>query len=456
MKNKLKNLLGKRYGLPTAICMVIGTIIGSGVFFKAERVLSSTHGDLKLGILAWLVGAFIMLVSAYTFSLMAEKYSFVNGAVDYAENFVGPRYAYMFGWFMTAIFTPALSSVLAWVSARYLCTILGYSITGGECLAISGLFLVCSFVLNTLSPKISAKFQISTTVIKLVPILLMGIVGIFAGLKSGMLNQNFNYIEVEAKGKELSNFLTAIVATAFAYEGWIFCTSINSELRNPKRDLPLALVAGTMVVAIMYTLYYLGLSGVVENKVLMSSGENGTILAFTTIFGKFAGIALMVFVVISCLGTLNGLMLSGVRGAYSLAARKQGIRPDIFGNVDKVTYMPTNSCVVGLLISEFWLFYFYGANLTDWFAPFRFDSSEIAIVTIYAMYIPIYICFMKKSKDKNVFKHYIAPILSILGALFMVYASFYAHGMGVFYYLIIFAIIMFAGYIYGKKSKVFK
>ncbi len=77
--------LDKKYGLFTAISMVVGIVIGSGVFFKAEKILTATGGNLPLGILAWIIGGVIMISCAYTFSVLATKYERVNGIVDYAE-----------------------------------------------------------------------------------------------------------------------------------------------------------------------------------------------------------------------------------------------------------------------------------------------------------------------------------------------------------------------------------
>lgn len=79
------NKLEKKYGLFTAICMVVGIVIGSGVFFKAQTVLTKTNGNMPLGILAWLIGGVIMLCCVLTFANMAQKYEKVNGIVDYAE-----------------------------------------------------------------------------------------------------------------------------------------------------------------------------------------------------------------------------------------------------------------------------------------------------------------------------------------------------------------------------------
>ena len=109
--------LKERYGLFTAICMVVGIVIGSGVFFKAQDILNYTDGNILLGVLAWVIGGIVMIICAFNFANFATKYVKVNGIVDYAEAAVGPRYAYMTGWFLSTIFFPAMTSVLAWVSA---------------------------------------------------------------------------------------------------------------------------------------------------------------------------------------------------------------------------------------------------------------------------------------------------------------------------------------------------
>ncbi len=444
--------LNKRYGLFTAIAMVVGIVIGSGVFFKAEKILTATGGNLPLGILAWIIGGFIMISCAYTFSLMATKYERVNGIVDYAEAAMGKKYGYYVGWFMALIYYPTLTSVLAWVSARYTAVLFGWDITGGECMTISGFFLVASYALNALSPVLAGKFQVTTTVVKLIPLLLMAVVGTVFGLNNGMIVQNFTTSVTEVD--PLIAVFTAVVATSFAYEGWIIATSINAELKDSKRNLPLALMAGTFMVMVVYILYYVGLAGAVTNQTLMEGGQEGAKLAFETVFSSLGGTLIFVFVIISCLGTLNGLMLGCTRGIYSISARNQGPNPLMFKQIDNATNMPTNSAVLGLLLSAFWLVYFYGANLTTpWFGFFCFDPSELPIVTIYALYIPIFVVFMKKESDFPAFKRFVMPSLAIFGSLFMMFAACFSHGMAVVAYLAIFGVVMLGGVFFSRERE---
>lgn len=455
------NELKKKYGLPTAIAMVVGIVIGSGVFFKAEAILNTTGGDMGMGVLAWIIGGLIMIACSCAFAIMATKYEYVNGIVDYADVTVSKKYGYYIGWFMATIYTPTLTGVLAWVSARYLCVLLNWSIVGPECLSISFFFLVANYALNALSPKLGGKFQVSTTVIKLVPLVLMAIVGTIAGLVNGMTAQNFASAAVTSvSGNPL---FAAIVATAFAYEGWIIATSINAELKDAKKNLPKALLIGAAIIMVIYVFYYIGIAGAVDKNVMMESGQNGAKTAFSYIFSNVGGTILFVFIIISCLGTLNGLMMGCTRNFYALAVRNVGPSPKVFKQVDPQTNMPTNSSIMGVLLAAFWLLYFYGANLVEvpWFGRFSFDTSELPIVTIYASYVPMLIMFMVKEKDMSALKRFVVPALALAGSLFMVIAALWAHGFNkdpnffktpIFYYLIVFAVVMFIGYFFSKPK----
>ena len=462
----MEEKLTRKYGLATAICMVVGTVIGSGVFFKAQNVLVATGGNMPLGILAWAITGLLMIICSLQFATMATKYEKCSGVVDYADATCGTTYGYYLAWFMVNIYYPAMTGVLAWVSARYFGVLFGWSLVSAEVLALSGFFLVMSYALNALSPKLAGKLQVSTTVIKLIPLGLMAIVGTIAGMVNGTLPQNFTTVVTEVTGGNASGLFAAIVATVFAYEGWIVATSINAELKNPKKNLPIALALGAVIVVAVYILYYIGVAGGATNAVLM---EEGATVAFTNIFGTVGGTILNVCIVISCLGTLNGLMVGSTRGMYAIASRKMGPKPEMFEQVDKSTNMTTNSAVWGLFVCAAWLLYFYGANLTSgWFGKFNFDSSELPIVTIYAMYIPMFIAWMKNEKGLGFVKRFLLPSAAIVACLFMVFAAVYAHGITpylaakeagtfsfpVLFYIIVYAVIMVIGAFVknGKKT----
>jgi APA family basic amino acid/polyamine antiporter len=293
----------------------------------------------------------------------------------------------------------------------------------------------------------------------------MIVVGTIVGLVNGNTTEAFvQSVKNMGDGNFMSVF-AGVAAAAFAYEGWIIATSVNAELKDSKKNLPIALVAGTILIMVVYILYFVGLTGGASTDVLM---DKGAPTAFKNIFGDIGGTILNVFIVVSCLGTLNGLMLASTRAPYAIAVRNHGPKPEMFAEVDKQTNMPSNSGVLGLLFCACWFFYFYAANLTTpvFGLLFSFDSSELPIITIYGMYIPIFVMFIAKEGKKDVFKNIVMPVFGIIACAFMMFVAVYAHGIKpyqaaaaegnfafpVLFYLIVYLGIMAIGLIMYKKN----
>ena len=462
----MENKLERKYGLFTAICMVVGIVIGSGVFFKAQDILQKTGGDVKLGIIAWLIGGAIMMACLLTFSFMGQKYERVNGVVDYAEATMGKRYGYLIGWYIAVMYFPAMTSVLAWLSARYTLEFVvsvnpnfpllipaaqGGCAVGPECLALA-LFYTCTvYAMNSIAPKLAGKFQTTTTVIKLIPLILMSVMGIIYGLANGMLTQNFTGAATVRQSSS-NPLLAGVCATAFAYEGWIIATSINAEIKDSKKNLPKALIIGGFIIIAAYLFYFIGVTGGASVRDLV---DKGATLAFTNIFGGVLGNILNLFIAISCLGTTNGLMMACTRSFYSLAVRGNGPAPAVIAEVDAQTNTPNNSAIVSLICTAAWFLYFYLSNLAGtWKGAFVFDSTELPIIAIYGMYVPMMIQWMRKEKDENILRRFIMPALTIIGCLFMIFACVLSHKITVVWYLIVFAVVMAIGLLlYKKKEK---
>jgi APA family basic amino acid/polyamine antiporter len=412
------NGLKEKFGLATAISMVVGIVIGSGVFFKADDVLIATNGNLPLAILAWLIGGSIMVVSAYTFSLAARRISKSNGIVDYVEAGYGEKAGFYVGYFMAYIYYPTLTGVLAWVSGLYTSILFGVEGYGLWYFAL--FYLLVIVLLNYLSPILSGKFQVSATVIKLIPLSLVAVVGLIVGFASGLTVENFT-TAAQTVGSSGGGLATAVLATAFAYEGWIVATSINSELRDAKKTLPKALVIGSLIVIVTYITYYVGLAGTLSNEVFAVEGDNAMNIAVNTLFGSFAGTALTVFVIISCLGTLNGLMLGTSRSVFSLAIRNKGFAPIYFSKTSEKSNAPTRSVVLSLIIMALWGLVWFG-NFEGWFNGFL-DTSELPIAFLYAIYLLVYVWIIRSFTDLNIWQRYVAPIASSVGSLYIVYAA---------------------------------
>jgi APA family basic amino acid/polyamine antiporter len=455
----------KKYGLLTAICMVVGVVIGSGVFFKVQNILEITEGNVITGVLALVIGGVIMIICATTFSLLATKYTKINGVVDYSHETVGKSYGNMMAWFLATIYYPAMTSVLVWVTARYTGVLFGWDITGANVMTLGVVYLVGILAVNAFAPILAGKLQVTTTAIKLIPLFLMGFVGLIYGLINNVSIFEVVDGEVVKTGKDsfqilIENFkastgfnfksmLKALVAAAFAYEGWMIATSISEELHNAKKNLPIALLFGTIIIMVVYVLYYLGVTGGATTDVLIHGGAQ---YAFLQIFGSFFGTLLNVFVVISCIGTLNGLMVATTRAFYTIGKRDASNRFDMFKTIDKDTNMPMNSVVIGLVLIGVWYVFFYGANLTEsWFGNFVFDSSELPIITMYGMYFPIFINMIRKErKELGIIKGIILPIAALISSGFMVFAAIYSHGISVAYYMIAFVVIMALGILLFK------
>ena len=453
------NTLQKKYGLITAICMVVGIVIGSGVFFKAQDVLIETNGNMLDGVIAWAIGGAIMVVLAATFAVMATKYERVGGLIDYAEATCGKTYAYFVGWFLSLIYYPAMTSVLAWVTARYtMVAVFGYAsaspeaLFSAECITLAAFYLVLIYFINAIAPKFAGKLQVSTTVIKLIPLIFIAIVGTIIGIANGTMTENLNFDSVAHDITGGNGLFAAICGTAFAYEGWIIATTINAEIKNAKRNLPIALIFGSLIIVIIYVLYYVGVLGLEGTDVLISQGTS----AAFKYFGPAISTIINFLIIVSCLGTLNGLMVASTRSMYTLAARGEGLSPKVFSQIDKETNMPHNSAAFGALICAIWFAYFIGGQFFGWFGNYAFDSSELPIITIYPIYVPIRIRFMIKEKELGAVKRFVLPSLSIVGVGIMVTASILRHGIANVWYLILFAIIMLGGagvYFYNKRKE---
>lgn len=460
----------KRYGLPTAISMVVGIVIGSGVFIKGGKVLSLTGGNMLQGIAVVGIVGLICIICSLVFAELGSRYEKVNGVVDYAEVALGPTYAYYVGWFMNFIYTPALTAMLSFFSAMMFLQLFGVSAidfangqVNATAVGLGAGFLMISYGINALSPKLAGKLQVGMTVIKLIPLLLMGIIGTIAGLVNGTTLDVLNYVNTPAYTPvDGSGFFKAIVGFAFAYEGWILATTINAELKNAKRYLPIALISGALVTALIYALYIFAMSSVGDVDTIISTwpfGEALPRIAFSGVFGNVIGTIVYVFITISCLGTLNGLTMASCRGMYAISARGLGPKPEFFGNIDPQNHFSIKSAIVGMMAGGFWYAWtvmmwmggpglFGAVHSCEWFA---WEPDEIGIICLYLMYIPMMIGLMVKAKELGPVKRFVLPILGVACCLFFCYAIWVGYGwkqcVG---FLIFFAVVMFIGYLFER------
>lgn len=409
----------KQYGIWTGIAMVVGIVIGSGVFLKAGGVLKLAGGNLKLSILAWFIGGLIMITSSFCFAVFATKVTKYNGVVDYVEVASNEKIGYSLAWMITSFYYPIVASIVALFAGSYFFKMIGLNIglTDWQNFLFAFGIITLVVIMNYLSPIIASRFQISATVVKLIPILLIAIGGLFASLIVGNDYGIINAFKNNAEGYEL-NFGEAVKKTAFAYEGWVCATAINAELKDSKKNLPKALVGGTIAILVFYIVYYVSLSAILGNEANIIQDEKAPIVAFQKMFGTIGGSIFTFFIMISCLGTVNGVTMGCCRGMYTISCRGQGIAPEKFSKIGKNKNISFLSCIYGYGCILLMLLVWYLAMHNVWIFGHLGSMDEIICAIIYAIYITMYIFIMKNFKELNVVKRFILPGLAIIGSLF--------------------------------------
>jgi basic amino acid/polyamine antiporter, APA family len=275
------------------------------------------------------------------------------------------------------------------------------------------------------------------------------VVGVCSGIATG---QTFSSFTVVAQSVSSGGGLAvATLATAFAYEGWIVATTINAELRDAKKTLPRALFFGSITVVIIYMLYYLGISGVLSNEEVIKAGNNAPVEVISMVFGRLGGILLTVFVIISCLGTLNGLIMGSSRGMYSIASRGLGPNAKFFSAINHSYNSTVNSAILGFVLSVFWLVVWYG-NFAGWFGAFM-DISELPIAFLYVIYLSLYLWVMRTFTDLGPLGRFVVPFLAGTGSLYIIWGAI--HKDMFFHFLILTLAIVAAGIPFMREKKNF-
>lgn len=436
--------LQKKYGLFTGIAMVVGIVIGSGVFLKAGKVLKFSGGNLLISLLAWLIGGLIMVTSGFCFAIFANKVKKYNGVVDYVELSSNKKIGYGLAWLITTLYYPTVASIVSVFASAYFIDLIGlsdvilgesigsiYQLLGSWQVYLLGFVFITLFsAINYFAPKIAGKFQVTATVVKLIPIFVIAVVGLFASLfvDGGGIGKAFT--EPATVDGVVLNFGEAVKTTAFAYEGWVCATIINAELKDSKKNLPRALVGGTIVIVLFYILYYIGVSASISfhdggsyyvgNDAAIISDANAPLIIFDNILGIVGKKIFTVFIMISCLGTTNGVIMACARGMYTMACRGLGPAPEKMSILNKKTNMPFLSCLIGYLCSVLLLVLWYLANTGVSVFKYLGNMDATVCALIYGTYIIMFVYMIKNFKELNVFQRYVMPIVAIIGCSFFI------------------------------------
>lgn len=403
-----------------------------GIFFKAEQIDRALGGNTVLGAVSWGIGGIVMLICLSVFACFFRDFGEESTLIGCAVKTVGKSYAYYVGVFMATVYYPAMCSVLSYLCSRYTLIFLGtYDSANIKCMFVSILFLFISFVISCSSASVSGKIQISTTFIKLIPLFVMIFFGLFHGGGS-ILSFTENGIEKTSD----PSLYGAVAASAFAYDGWISLVSIGGKIKNRRKNLPLALILGGIIVVTVYILYHMGLSATLKNIPAGSNSKESVRLAFDKVINGGGGV-LTGFVAISCFGALNALMLGCTNGMHSLAQSGRCPFKALFLRTNKKQTIPIVSYITGLLLSMLWLIIYFRTQLSDraFFSILAFDSSELPVVTAYVTYIPIFFMYMKECRKKNLYGRCVLSAAGLCACMFMAYSAIIAHRGEIFSYI---------------------
>lgn len=405
------------YGLFTAIAMIVGVVIGSGIFFKSDNILVATGGSISLGVLVFGLAAIAIIFGSLTISELASRTSQAGGVIAYAEESYNKSVACAFGWFQTFLYFPTLIAVVSWVAGIYICMLFGFESTLNVQIFIGLAITVVLFITNTLSAKLGGYFQNASTIIKLIPLIFIAIIGLIFGDVSKV-----SFSDVTTM--QSAGWITAIAPIAFSFDGWIVATSIGHEIKDSKRNLPKALIIAPIFILLVYIIYFVGVSTYLGPDAVMSLGDGHVDLIANKILGPFGAKIILIFVIISIIGTVNGLILGLIRLPYSLAIREMFPNSKNISKLDQKINMPLNSAMVAFALCIFWTIVHY---LTTKFGLLsNSDISEISITVSYVMYILLYVKVFKLGRDgevKGLWRGTINPILAIIGSLIILTGS---------------------------------
>lgn len=412
----MKQTSRQAYGLMTTITMIVGIVIGSGIFFKSDDILSATGGNFQLGLLVLILGAMGIIFGSLTLTQLATRTADSGGAVSYFTELYSHPMGSGFGLFQTFVYYPTITVVVSWVAAIYTWMLLGKEVTLLGQMLLGAVYLVLFILMNTVSRRGGGLFQNLSTIVKLIPLFFIALAGIFAAERIA-LPAGVTPVHPQSVGL---HWLTGLAPMAFSYDGWIIATAIAPEVRNPHKNVPRALVLAPLFILLCYVLYFTGIVRIAGETYVLTMGDKTVDAVFTHLLGPVGGRVMVAIVIVSVLGVVNGLILGGIRMPQALA-EKGMIFPPSVGKLHPTLQISIPSSMAYLGICLFW----YVVH----FITIRFnllggrDISEIAIVFSYATYILLYIKIFglyRKGELKSTFLGVVSPIFATFAAILMI------------------------------------
>lgn len=408
--------LKKNFGVATAMSIVVGCVIGAGVFFKPYAIYQATGGAPGMGMLAWIVGGLASIVAALTFAEVAVLIPRTGGMVAYLGEVYNEKVGFLAGWMQTVIFYPAFLAGYGVKVGSELSAYLGKQYALPVAMAV----IIVLVALNTLGSKTAGGIQVVSTICKLIPLFLLMIFGFILG--SG---NNPVFSPMVAQGKNASTVLgSTLLAVLFAFEGWTNVGAIAGEMKNPGRDLPRAIVGGVSIIMAVYLIINMAYLWVLPADQLMVLESPASAVAMQ-IFGPTGGLLIKIGIIISVIGAANGFLMSGSRVAYLLACQNALPISRRLSRLNK-NQVPADSIIlVGFLACLY--------SLSG-----KFDMlTDLAVFSCWIFYTLTFACVMRLRRTKpdlprkyKVPLYPFIPLLAILSGLYVVVSQLFLSGPG--------------------------
>jgi APA family basic amino acid/polyamine antiporter len=324
---KVRLELSRDLGVSHASAVVVGTIIGSGIFLVPAEMMQAV-GSAKLVYLAWVVGGLLSFFGALTYAELGAMKPQAGGEYVYVRDGYGPLAGFLYAWTWFVIAKPASIATVVTGLVRILGTfsifsffsvnLIGtpFAVNWGQMFAIAAAILIS--LLNYIGVKKAGEFQLVFTVLK-VAIILGIVVVCFSGMGNapGRGWSNFAGTFAGAKGG-VAGFMAALVAALWAYDGWNDLNMVAGEVKRPERNIPIALIAGVATVGVLYVLMNAGVQYVLPASTIAASPRPASD-AVALVMGRMGASIVSASMAISMLVTLNGTIMSGARVPFAVA-----------------------------------------------------------------------------------------------------------------------------------------
>jgi APA family basic amino acid/polyamine antiporter len=339
-------------GASQATAIVVGTIIGSGIFLVPREMMQDL-GSSSLVYLAWIVGGLLSLFGAMTYAELGAMLPYAGGEYVYLRGAYGDTVGFLYMWTWFAVAKPASVAAVTIGLARTLAFFpafhwLGATVPGPVPLLWSQVFAigVTWFItgLNYLGIKKAADFQLVFTILKVVLILIVA--GVCFTASTGTF-ANFSTTLPHAVGG-LSGFMAALIATLWAYDGWNDLTMVAGEVKQPERSLPIALIGGLFIVGFLFMATNAAIQYVLPAPQIAAS-ERPAVAALSVVAGPAGAGFVAAAMALSIFVTLNGTIMSGARIPYAAARDRLFFRP--FGRINSRWQSPSTSLIIQAVLS---------------------------------------------------------------------------------------------------------